>query len=49
MTTGIHFQNFHHLLMRIPIRKTTKSPSSWAVIREGIIRISVSQSLIPHA
>src|ERR1700684_678355 len=34
--TGNHFQNFHHLFTRIPIRKTTKSPSSLAVMRAGI-------------
>ena len=34
--TGSHFQIFQSLLMRMPIRKTTKSPSIWAVTRLSI-------------
>src|SRR5439155_22625228 len=33
--TGSHLCTFHGLLIRMPIRNTTKSPSIWALIRWG--------------
>jgi hypothetical protein len=45
--TGSHFQTFHGLLMRMPIRSTTKSPSIFAVIRRSMISTMVSSAVSP--
>ena len=45
--TGTHFQGFHSLLIRMPIRKTTKSPSIAAVTRLRITwAIAMSSSFV---
>src|SRR4030095_1714961 len=37
LITGNHLCTFHNLFMRIPIRKTTKSPCNFTVIRWLIV------------
>ena len=46
MNTGNHFRIFQGLLMRMPIRKTTKSPSMSAVTR---LSITFAVAICPSA
>ena len=47
VATGHHFRTFHGLLKRIPIRNTTKSPSTSAVNRPPCTPIGHQPSLLP--